>query len=212
LNSTVQINVFCMGRIYRIYALIDPRDEQVKYIGCSRDLLRKRRDKHIGFAKKFFQEKWDGERNEWIRDLVDEDLRPEIKCLKETNEEEKDHWERYYISIYKKKGFLFNKTKGGQKLFGKDNPFYKKKHNKKTLEVITKKSRIFHSSLAGEKHKEWLRNVASRTFLIEEPSGIKKTIKNLKEYCRQEGLNYNSLHNKMRKSDEPYKGYTVKRI
>lgn len=65
-----------------------------------------------------------------------------FEIIEECNSEDLDEREIYWI---KKLNTLepdgYNITPGGKKLFGKNNPFYKKKHTEKTRKIISEKNK-----------------------------------------------------------------------
>lgn len=81
-----------------VYALIDPRDSQVRYIGIARDVF-KRYAQHINYPHK------NAENIEWINDLKASGTAPLLKVI-ETNISDKDIYERekYWITHYIKSG------------------------------------------------------------------------------------------------------------
>lgn len=93
-----------------IYALIDPRDNKIKYIGKA--------DNPINRLGGHFLEKAKTKKNNWLKSLKKENLKPELFILDEIPKEEWSFWERYYISLYKSWGFeLKNGTDGGEGTF-----------------------------------------------------------------------------------------------
>jgi len=89
-----------------IYALVDPRNDTVRYIGKTGD-LRKRMWEHK-CAKKPRVYK------EWISFLLEENTLPKIELLDWVPKNEWEFWERHYISLYKSWGFdLLNLLDGG---------------------------------------------------------------------------------------------------
>ncbi|NBP02993.1 MAG: GIY-YIG nuclease family protein [Proteobacteria bacterium] len=90
-----------------VYALCDPRNQLVYYIGKTND-LQKRFQSHVsaygGKSKK----------NSWIKSLKKTGLEPELKILEICSSDVVDEKEIYWISIYKKLNpNLKNMTKGG---------------------------------------------------------------------------------------------------
>lgn len=65
-------------------------------------------------------------------------------------------WEIYYINeIYNSyKGWGYNCTIGGEKLYGKSNPFYNKEHTKKSKQLMSKKHSGKNSVWYGKKHTD----------------------------------------------------------
>ena len=82
-----------------IYALIDPRDNEIKYIGKSIKPKERLRE-HILKCKTEHTKK-----GNWIKKLVSLKLEPNMTLLKETIEQEIAYWEEHYIKEYKSNGF-----------------------------------------------------------------------------------------------------------
>mgnify|MGYP003338373331 CR=1 FL=1 len=74
-----------------IYALKDPRDNEIKYVGKSNN-PEKRLKGHIYKAKYEHTRK-----GNWIKKLIKLKLLPILEILKETNEDEYQEWEEFYI-------------------------------------------------------------------------------------------------------------------
>lgn len=100
-----------MGRVIWIYGLIDPRDNEVKYVGKTFRLDRRFKDHLI--------EKGNTLKTAWIKKLKKLNLIPEMFILDETNIENCNFWEIYWINQMKCWGFnLKNMTKGGDGSYG----------------------------------------------------------------------------------------------
>ena len=90
-----------------IYCLVDPRDDQPKYIGKANDLNR-RLSEHI-------LDKRVTKKTNWIKSLKSKGLRPSIELIDEVFRKEWKFWEKHYISLYRSWGFnLKNHTDGGE--------------------------------------------------------------------------------------------------
>lgn len=96
-----------------IYGLVDPRTDQVRYIGQSaRGLDRPRQ--HLTASSYEGQSSYHFPVYVWIRKLLRLDLQPEIVILKSVEKrEELNQAERDLIAQYRKLGRLFNCTDGG---------------------------------------------------------------------------------------------------
>jgi hypothetical protein len=122
-----------------IYALIDPYDNQIKYIGKSDDpsirlIEHIRKSKYISTYK-----------NNWIKSLINKNVSPELMIIDEVLNTEWSFWEKHWISIVKSWGFkLTNLTDGGdggnlgENINKKISE--KLKNRKYSLETITKMS------------------------------------------------------------------------
>ena len=172
-----------MKKLVYIYALKDPRDYQIKYIGKTVDIDRRRKEhSQIHRNKK-------SRKNSWIAHLVKNSMQPIMEILEECEESKWIEREKYWIRYYKELGFdLKNMTLGGesndgyvftiedrlkqsesQKLRHKTTPFSigtREKLSKKAKETLngldnlklgSKKSQIpiIQKTKDGEIIKEW---------------------------------------------------------
>lgn len=92
-----------------IYALIDPRTKKIRYIGKANDPTQ-RLSGHINYCKNHTSHT-----SNWIRQLTDANLRPDIaiiECVKKNKWQER---ECYWIKYFRKMGCsLTNSTDGGE--------------------------------------------------------------------------------------------------
>ncbi len=79
---------------YFIYALSDPKDSKIHYVGMSIDPKRRYFD-HYHDA---------GATSTWIRELIDEGLRPLLSIIEETDVENVRDREAYWIDFYCQQG------------------------------------------------------------------------------------------------------------
>lgn len=94
-----------------VYGLIDPRNCEIKYIGKTKN-IRKRLREHI-------RDEENNKKYAWIKSLKNKNLIPEILVLEETNIEEVNFWEIFWINQLKVWGFeLKNMTDGGDGSYG----------------------------------------------------------------------------------------------
>lgn len=111
-----------------IYALIDPRDDQIRYIGKS--------NKPNSRFSRHCQSQVDvnTHKRNWINNLMSSGLLPELLIIDEVSIDEWIFWERFYISLFKTYGFnLVNCSSGGEGAsFGNSGSFNKGNipHNK----------------------------------------------------------------------------------
>lgn len=90
-----------------IYALIDPRGGEIKYIGKTNNLSL-RYNLHMSHLSK------KSKKVNWIKSLSSKGLKPIIEVIDEVLETEWAFWEMHYISLFKSWGFLLvNGTNGG---------------------------------------------------------------------------------------------------
>jgi hypothetical protein len=95
-----------------IYALIDPRNNEVRYIGKSID-PKSRLISHL-----YIQKDDNSHKSKWVKKLLRENLKPQMKILKICPLSEFIEHETYYISQYNFDR-LVNSDKGGQGNIGR---------------------------------------------------------------------------------------------
>jgi hypothetical protein len=95
-----------------IYALLDPRDNEVRYIGKTIN-PKKRLQEHLSDSKREYNY-----RSMWIKSLLKENLKPLIKFLKICPLSDFVKYETEYIQLYKN-GKLTNSDETGQGNVGK---------------------------------------------------------------------------------------------
>jgi hypothetical protein len=94
----------------KIYILIDPISNIPRYVGKTIQELRIRLNRHVVDRTKANTHK-----NNWIKRLKKNDLRPNIELLENVPLDEWEFWEQYWISQFKTWGFrLTNSTPGGE--------------------------------------------------------------------------------------------------
>ena len=91
-----------------IYALSDPRNNQVRYIGKANN-PKDRYTNHFNSSR----DKNTHKRN-WINSIRKDGFRPDLIVIDEVPKSEWQYWEKFYISLFKTWGFnLVNYTLGG---------------------------------------------------------------------------------------------------
>ena len=98
----------------KIYKLLDPITNEIRYIGKTKNVLSKRYNEHISRAKK-------GHHFHvycWISKLLKDNLKPKIELVEECTENNWEEREQYWISFYPN---LTNISKGGITYFGQYN-------------------------------------------------------------------------------------------
>lgn len=91
-----------------IYALVDPRNETVRYIGKSKDPKQRRR-RHIIRARNGV----DTHCYNWIRVLLSENLKPDLLVIEEVPESKWEESEKKWIAYYREEVDLTNTADGG---------------------------------------------------------------------------------------------------
>ena len=109
-----------------IYALIDPRDNVIKYIGQTRFSLNKRYSEHLRNSK------YNATKNHnvycWINELKKKFLLPTIKEIEMIDVELLNEREKYWVTYYNKQ--LKNITKGGDGITYINKRSFSEKHRK----------------------------------------------------------------------------------
>lgn len=114
-----------------IYTLVDPRDNQVRYIGKTNN-LKQRLASHIYRSKSGFNSPI----HCWIRKLLDLNLKPSILVQEICNQDNWEEREKYWIHHYREKyENITNVSDGG--ITPLKNPDYQKiVHSKKTFKEV----------------------------------------------------------------------------
>jgi len=137
-------------RTWTIYALTDPRTEEIRYIGVS-VRPKARYNEHLSNAVKGGRT----HRDCWIRSLIYQEIRPGYLVLEEVPARER-HW----IAYYREWGHLTNITDGGEGLPGYvPTPELRQKWSQMRKGVKYAPGRI--SAMKGKKHTEEARQKIS---------------------------------------------------
>jgi hypothetical protein len=88
-------------KIIYIYGLVDPINNEIKYIGKSNN-VETRLKSHLYHSYKNENKTY---KERWICNLKKLNLKPNLIILKETNDKEYEYWEMYYIKFYKDLGY-----------------------------------------------------------------------------------------------------------
>ncbi len=116
-------------QIIYIYSLIDPITNDIRYVGKTCNLEKRLR----GHLKKCHILKYHSAT--WIKSLVDQGYIPIMKVIEETNLENWEEREKYWIKLYKEKHNLTNTNEGGG-FGGTSNGFKGKKHSKESIQKM----------------------------------------------------------------------------
>ena len=96
--------------LIRIYCLIDPRTQEVRYIGKTDKEIQTRLSQHISKAKN----RPTTHRDKWISNLLSINLIPEISVVEYCLPELWKSREVYWIALYRKSADLTNHSDGGE--------------------------------------------------------------------------------------------------
>lgn len=130
--------------MYKIYKLIDPISLEIRYIGRTKETLKRRLSKHVRDSK--IQK---SHKSNWVQFLLKNNLKPLIEIIEADikNLEEANKLEMYYIKLYKEEGYnLTNSTDGGGGAIGfkhseeaiKKLKSYSHPHTKETKDNLSK--------------------------------------------------------------------------
>lgn len=111
-----------------IYALVDPRDGGIRYIGKADD-PKTRLQYHLAHC-----ERRKNRCSRWIRSLRDEGKRPELTVIASVPLESWAHWERYFIAEFTPLFPLLNANRGG---VGGSRPPSQSFNNQKVIALIS---------------------------------------------------------------------------
>lgn len=197
-----------------IYKLIDPITKEVRYVGKTKNSLTKRLYEHCTLRNL----KTNTHKNNWIKKLINLNLRPEISLIEEVSN---DNWverEKYWIKLYKDNNCnLTNTCDGGEGSFGYKMPkesieksLNTRKNNGSLKRSEECKKRISLSKKGSTHSKEQTEYVASllrkKIFqfdlfgnLIKEWEGVRKCANTL-------SINHSGILRKL-DTNKPYKGF-----
>lgn len=129
-----------------IYCLTDPNSEEVRYIGFTNN-IRTRYNRHLSDARVGNI----GHRNNWIRLLLKNNVKPIIKIIEETNYRDVEEREKYWILYFGDS--LTNMTDGGDGMLG-----YIHTEESKKLISDAKRGKIsnrYHGTYFDKKSSKW---------------------------------------------------------
>jgi hypothetical protein len=107
------------NKIYFAYALIDPRNNNIKYIGVTSRKLEIRLKEHIINSRCLKVRESRTFKANWIRQLLKMNLTPKIKYLGQTTADKIDNLEIELIAHYKQFCKLTNNSIGGKTVKGR---------------------------------------------------------------------------------------------
>lgn len=134
--------------MYKIYGLLDPKTKEIRYIGVTTCKLSTRLAGHIYDSK----HKYGTHKRNWIKSLLKEGLKPEIKLLEESCENTWESREKYLISSLPN---LTNTHKGGKGII------LDRKEESVQRSARAKYIPIVQLSEEGEFIKEWESNITA---------------------------------------------------
>jgi len=170
-----------MKKDYKIYALIDPRNNDIKYIGLTKRSLETRLLEHISSSKNTKKES-STYKKRWVQSLLKLKLKPSIILIEDrlTVDEAKKR-EVYYISFYKLEYKLTNLTEGGDGTVGY-------KMSKKSRKKLGEKLKIILTGRSlSEEHKKNIGIASQRPCTESTKKKLRKKAK--KQWSNPELLN-----------------------
>lgn len=151
----------------KIYALLHPTTQEIRYIGKTTKNLSERLREHIYSGKK----KKKNYKESWISNVSKNNLKPEIVLIDEVENSEWEFWEKYWICQFKCWGFdLVNGTDGGIspfetfRIIEKNKRENSRKKSKKVIQYDLNGNFIkIHESatMAGNDNKSLRRHIGS---------------------------------------------------
>lgn len=142
--------------IVYIYVLVDPRDGDVRYVGQTRNTLRRRLSDHARGVGSCY-------RAYWVQSLVRTGWKPIIRLLQCVLESEANAAERYWISFLKTHGCrLVNSTDGGDGVLNLSEEAKSRISAANKARTCSDATRAkMRASHVGKKHSEETRNKMS---------------------------------------------------
>jgi hypothetical protein len=186
----------------RLYALMDPRTDEMRYIGQSRNT--KLRDKgHFNQCKYYETPK-----DLWIRELRAAGMRPDTIVLEEVHPNARDERERYWIKRARERGVpLLNIGPGGRGTGFPPTPETRRKISESNKgKGHSLEWRAAHAAfMRGRKQSPELRakraaaivanqNARKWDYIAIFPDGRRETIENVGVFCKEHGIAHQRLH------------------
>ena len=148
-----------------IYALVDPRDLLIKYIGKADDPYDRLYKHMTPFALKTKTRK-----NSWLKSLKDKKLKPIVEIIDTIDNTEWGFWERHYISLYKSWGFNLTNDphceggEAGPRKFGSDNHMTKPEFRKMRSEAMSGDKNPSYGKASSDNQKAAARLRKGKTY------------------------------------------------
>ncbi len=149
---------------FTVYALVDPRDDEIRYVGVTSQAVHKRYYGHIHESKRDTLT----HKRAWIRSLLNEGMLPTLAVI---HDDVADHetlvqLETQYIIDYIEQGYsLTNITKGGDGILG-----YAAPRTPEWREALSRATREQMAALTAEQLEE--RNAKRIATILERNGGV----------------------------------------
>lgn len=188
--------------IYKVTNTINGKS----YIGQTIQSLHERQRKHYSSVRNGSKLYFHNAIRKHGKDSFSWEILEYCKTQDELNEKEK-HFIKEHHSYWEDNGY--NLSLGGDGnggLYGEVNGMYGKSHTDETLQKISDSRKGQHS---GDKNPS---AVHSGTYLITDINGVKKEVKNIRQWCRERKLQHSPFYNMCNnKRTKRYKGYWCER-
>ena len=179
-----------------IYALIDPRNNRVRYIGKSDD-LEDRVYEHFKPSKL----KLNDRKAAWLRLLLSMDMKPEVKVLEELTHKQWKSSERYWINFYKDCDLLNMKAgTGGHTEETRKKISLANKGKGHDIEWRINHSKVMKGRKASDITKQKMskkhtgnERACTRKFVVVFPNNNNIVINNLSSFCREHNLSVSCM-------------------
>lgn len=154
--------------MHYIYILSDPITNEIRYIGKTNNVKR-RKAEHLSEYNKTKNVEKRTHKNKWIESLRKNGIKPVFEVWDTVDESDASFWECHYISLFKSWGIrLTNLTDGGDGVkpkYGKDNVFVNNKEVRDKILAMnrSRKGKTF-IELYGVERAEEMRRLKSERF------------------------------------------------
>ena len=158
-----------------IYGLKCPIDNEIRYVGQTKEKLCTRLHRHINTTKeKIRKNKRLTHKEQWIKKLINMNLDSNIKTekIEECDINLLNEQEIFWISEFKKTNNLTNITEGGNQPRGYH--FFHTEESKKNISDGIKKSEIFLISMKSKERIEKIKNTKKKNgYVVSETTKLK---------------------------------------
>lgn len=153
-----------------IYVLIDPRTDEIRYVGKTIDIKRRFKNHCRCELKR--------DKENWVRNLRAAGLRPRMQIIETVTDGTWIQREQFWIAYYREKGCrLTNLTSGGNGSSGR-------RLSAASRAKISESAKSRIPSIIEARSQNWL---------VTSPDGVSQRIKNLRGFCREMGIDETGL-------------------
>lgn len=190
-----------MNIVY-IYGLVDPRTNQIRYVGKSVDPDKRLSQGHLlpsNLKQKLYK-------NHWLKELLSLNLSPEIAILESCNEANWEEREKYWIKFYREiiGDKLTNATEGGIGSSGHKQPHLNQQKSERTKNLWTgrkhreeSKEKMRNAKIGSSASQETREKMSkahkgheryAKVYIVTFPDGHTEEVRNLTKFCREHNL------------------------